>query len=99
MAKAISVTLGIEHFEKKGDVKLRIQQLVASYPLMSFIGPEDFALCSALFKHHPTYLQKAGDGISAIQIRIDEYGKRYLHIHRVDGTDEDISWIKCLASI
>lgn len=99
MPRAIPVTLADEHFTKKGDVEARIQALVASYPLMSFIGPADFKLCLALFSHHPEHTRKFGAGIQAIQIRLDDYGKRYLHLHRIDGTDEDISWKYCLTSI
>lgn len=66
---------------------------------MSFLEGADVALCLSLFVYHPNYEKKIGKGIQAIKIRLDDYGNRYLHVHRVDGSDEDISWTKYLRSI
>jgi hypothetical protein len=99
MGKNISVTLGREFFPKKLDVQQRIRLMIESYQLMSYIDEPDKNLCLNLFAHHPDYLKKLGIGIEAIQVRLDDYGHRYFHLHRIDGSDEDISWVKCLASI
>lgn len=99
MGKSIEVVLGEESFSKKGDVEVRIRTLIKSYQVMDFIVGANKELCLNLFKHHPSYTEKFGLGIEAIQVRLDEYGKRNFHLHRVDGSDEVISWPKCLASI
>lgn len=99
MGKAIPVSLGKEHFLRKDDVIERIHSLVKSYDVMSFVQGHDKEFCLNLFKHHPRYLEKLGDGILGIQIRLDIYGNRNFHIHRNDGSDEVISWKKCLAAI
>lgn len=99
MAKAISVKLGEEFFSKKSDVEVRVRTLIKTYQLMSFVEGTDKELCLNLFKHHPRYSEKHGAGITSIQVRVDEYGKRNFHLYRVDGSDDDISWPKCLASI
>ena len=99
MGKSIEVVLGRESFSKKGDVEVRIRTLIKSYQVMGFINGADKELCLNLFKHHPSYTEKSGAGIEAIQVRLDEYGNRNFHLHRIDGTDEVISWPKCLTSI
>lgn len=99
MANSIKVRLGNESFDKKGDVEIRIRALIKKYKLMEFIGGTDKELCLNLFQYHPRYAEKIGAGIEAIQVRVDEYGKRHFHLHRIDGSDDDISWPKCLASI
>lgn len=99
MPKAVPVILGDEYFAKKGDLQKRIQGMIDSYPVMNFLEGADITLCLSLFAYHPNYIYKVGAGIQAIQVRLDNYGNRYLHLHRVDGSDEDISWTKCLRSI
>jgi hypothetical protein len=99
MSKAKPVTLAGEQFSKKEDVRFRVRNLIASYPLMSFVEGQDLKFCLSLFEHHPNYTNKIGSGILRVQIRLDDYGKRYFHLHRNDESDEDISWTKCLASI
>lgn len=99
MANPVPVRLGNESFSKKGDVEIRVRELIKNYPVMGFVEGKDKELCLNLFKHHPNYTEKMGAGLAAIQVRLDKYGKRYFHLHRVDGSDDDISWIKCLASI
>lgn len=99
MGKSIPVKLGCEIFDKKEDVKNRIQTMVKNYPVMHFVTGSDIQFCLCLFSHHPNYLEKLGVGIANIQIRLDKYGNRYFHLLRVDGSDDDISWKKCLAAI
>jgi hypothetical protein len=99
MGKAVPVQLGNESFPKKGDVEVRIRALIQSYPIMGFVEGKDKILCLELFKYHPNYPEKLGDGIAAIQVGLDEYGKRYFHLHRTDDSDDDISWPKCLTAI
>jgi len=99
MGKSIEVVLGKESFSKKEDVEVRIRTLIKSYQVMDFIIGADKELCLNLFKNHPNYMEKFEPGIEAIQVRLDEYGNRNFHLHRIDGTDEVISWKKSLTSI
>lgn len=99
MGKSIKVVLGEEEFSTKGQVEVRIRQLIKSYEVMDFLVGADKELCLNLFKYHPNYNEKLGLGIEAIQVRLDEYGKRNFHLHRIGETDEVISWPKCLAAI
>jgi hypothetical protein len=98
VAKSVPLQLGPEFFSKKGDVEVRIRAMINSYPLMAFLAGQDEQLVSSLLAYHPAWDAKRGPGVKAIQIRPDQYGKRYFHLHRTDGTDEDISWRWCLRS-
>lgn len=99
MGKRVRVILGDEVFDKKGDVAVRIRELIKSYPLMGFLIGKDKDLCLNLFKHHPNYQEKSSAGILEVQVRMDEYGNRNFHIHKGDKNTEVISWPKCLQAI
>jgi hypothetical protein len=100
MGRPISIQLGEEIFRTKGDLIARVRKLIERYPLMGLIDGDDKELCLNLFKHHPEYSKKIGVGILSIQVRIsEEHSTRHFHLHRNDGTDEEISWTKCVASI
>jgi hypothetical protein len=99
MGKKTQVSLGTEFFERKMDVEARVREMIKNYPIMGAISGADQLLCLELFKHHPEANLKFGSGISSIQVRLDKYGKRYFHLHRTDGSDDDISWPKCLTNI
>jgi hypothetical protein len=99
MGKKISVQLGDEYFETKSRVTERMRQMLKAYPIMGFVIDGDMKLCLALFSYHPNYQSKTGAGVEAIQVRLDDYGNRYLHLHRKDGSDIDISWTWCVSHI
>jgi hypothetical protein len=73
--------------------------MMPRYGLMDYLIGEGKALCLHLFKHHPQHEAKVGAGITGIQVCLDDYGNKYFHLHRRDGSDEDISWVTCLSAI
>lgn len=98
MGRAIALTIQGEYFPRKEDVEERVRALILKYnPMTSLTGPDE-QFCLELFKYHPRYTQKCGVGILRIQVRLDKYGKKCFHLLRVDGSDEDISWTKCVAA-
>ena len=100
MGKAIPVTIGGEYFAKKGDLEDRIRLLISKYPLSSFVEGQDRDFFLDLFKFHPRYEAKLGTGIVAMQIAMSEkHNNHCFYIHRADGSVDDISWTKCVASI
>jgi hypothetical protein len=96
MGRSIPLTIGAEYFSKKMDVEKRIHSMVSRYSPMANLSESDTTFCLELFKHHPRSAQKIGVGISRIQVRLDQYGHKCFHLHRFDGSDDDISWTKCL---
>lgn len=99
MGKSIPATIAGEHFNKKSDLEIRIRLLIKNYNLMDFLNEKDKAFCLDLFARHPRFSEKSAPGIKAIQVRADDYGNRNFHLHYANGTDDDISWHKCVAAI
>jgi hypothetical protein len=96
MGKRISISVGTEVFESKTRLKEKIRILIGKYGFGSILNDEDSKFCCLIFQRHFNAIEKFGLGISRIEVRKDEYGNRYFHIVRVDGTDTDISWVNCI---
>lgn len=96
MGRAIPLTIHGKFFEKKEDLTEFVRALIARYPVGTFLAADDHAFCIALFKHHSDAGAKFGPGISNIEVRLDIYGKKHFQVHRVDGSDDDISWPHCI---
>ncbi len=99
MGRGIQTIIAGEVFATKKDLTVRVRAIVSKYRFGDFLDAADTDFCMALFKFHTESQRKIGSGVSKIEIRRDEYGKKYMHIHRTDGTDTDISWTHCVASI
>lgn len=96
MGRSVPLVIGKEHFASREAAKVRVRKLIGAYEFGDFLGEDDLSFCMDLFKHHTQYTEKIGSGVRAIQVRRDEQGNRYFHIHRLDGTDVDISWVHCI---
>lgn len=96
MGKSIPITIGDEAFLSKGATKTRVRTIIGQYSFGEYLNAGDMTFFLNLFQHHTEYTSKIGGGIRAIEVRGDEQGNRYLHLHRTDGTDVDISWSHCI---
>ncbi len=97
MGKSIPITIGDLFFPSKKAATEAVRQRIANYKFNDFLGESDKHFFLELFKHHSEYSEKVGSGIRGIEVRRDEQGNKYLHLHRTDGTDEDISWGHCIS--
>lgn len=70
--------------------------MIAKYVPGTFLDEADKNFVLHLFAQHPEYARKAGAGISRVEVRLDVYGNKHFQVHRIDGTDEDISWVYCI---
>jgi hypothetical protein len=89
-----------EEFHRKEDLKKAIQYRIEDckeYP-ERMVYHEDFFL--EILSHHHRWTEKKGVGISHLTVekithhRCPSWG---LVLHRVDGTREDISWVKAIS--
>ena len=96
MAKSISVTIGRQHFHKKGDLRDYIRAMVAKYSIGDFLDDADKAFCLVLFESHSDYPAKLAPGVERIQVLDQEQGTVGFQIHKSDGKSDDISWTDCL---
>jgi hypothetical protein len=96
MGAGIEVEVAGKRFRTKTELKDTVRNLIAKYTFGQFLDNEDFQFCMELFRRHSDYEQKVGRGVQRIEVRRDDYGNRYFHLHRIDGTDTDISWVHCV---
>lgn len=96
MGKSIPVTINGLVFSTKTALTAHMRDLISRYSVGCDVDSADQAFCLALFKFHPDANLKLASGIARIEIRLDEYGKKHFHLHRMDGTDDDISWPWCI---
>lgn len=97
MARPKPITVGDRYFPSKTAAKEAMRDLMRRYRFGDRLDEEDKLFCLALFEHHSEHSQKVGRGIEHIEVRPDDQGNKYLHLLRVDGTDEDISWCHCIS--
>lgn len=97
-----SLTLGPHFFERKKDAQDYIIRILDRYVDQSLSG-EALEVVLALLERHPDYDEKVGLGIQRIFVRQapSTYGlnikpKRCFYIKRVDGTEVEFSYKKCL---
>jgi hypothetical protein len=94
------VTLGGKVFETKTQVTEYIKDIIANHPLGPLSG-EALAVVGELFSFHPDSETKIGPGIERIDLRLNRNFSgtaKGFWIVRVDGTETDISYKKCLDS-
>ncbi len=97
------MTLSIEIngviFQTKRQLREKMQQLAARY-MNSRLPPEKVNFCvDFINKLHIRARQKIGEGIAAIEVRLNDYKKPGFYLFRVGETNErgtDFTWKKCV---
>lgn len=96
MGKAISVTIGSQHFPKKDDLTRYMRGMVARYAVGEYLDAEDTQFCLSLFESHSDFPQKLAPGVERIQVLEQEKGTIGFQIHKTDGQSDNISWTDCV---
>jgi len=97
MGKSIPIKIGEFSYPSKAAAKDAVRELIGKYSFNEKLNNDDKLYCLELFKRHSEYKDKTGCGIKDIEVKRDEYGHKYFHLFRVDGSDEDISWVHCIS--
>jgi len=89
--------LGGEVFISKNDMAQHVRTILHRWqPGVPLYGPDDL-IVRDLLARHPHAEQKIGIGVRAIVVRRDQRGSnRHFHILRIDGSDEDFSYLQCI---
>ena len=69
------------------------RKILKKYNYRDFLNNQDFETIISLFKNHPSWNIKQGNGIEKIEIIKDKWSKKAYLIHRKDKTTTDISFI------
>lgn len=88
-----------EQFGTKKNIQGKIREIAKSNPIDARLGDIDTDFMLNVFRHHPQFEDKCGDGFRGIIIRRDTYGNRCFNIERKNGTTVDISWHHALSPV
>lgn len=90
------ITLGPEHFEKRGDAVAYLKAMLNKYDLGDRVNAEDAVILRAALEHHPHATEKIGCGINDFSVRSADYGSKCFWVNRTDGTTEKFSITGCI---
>ncbi|MDA8452869.1 DCL family protein [Acidovorax sp. NCPPB 3859] len=95
---AVSVKVGEVQFSSKKELTEYLRILIKSYSVGSRVSDEHRIFLLHLFNFHPDAIRKFNGGITDVEVRLDEYGKKHFQIFHHDGSSEEISWTKCVGN-
>src|SRR5579884_2187266 len=98
MGKRRPIIIGKLHFATIAEAKQAVRDLVARYPNGAFASSEDAEFLKDLLELHPRCPDKVGAGVRGFRFdRNPEYtNNRTIFLLRVDGSETDFSWYKCI---
>ena len=91
-----SKTIGERNFSSATEAKNYYRQILNSGEVSRLLNEFEFAALMDLLSLHPRSVDKIGSGVHAFTIELNEYKKRAFILHRVDGSKEDFSYLKCI---
>jgi hypothetical protein len=90
------ITLGSMYFERRGDAKAFLKQMLNKYDVGDRVSSEDEAILRAALAHHAEAAAKIGCGISSFSVRSADFGSQCFWVNRTDGTTEKFSISACI---
>lgn len=95
--KSEGLLLGPFEFRTKGEAEAAIREVADSADIGNPVIGEAKELILGLLERHPEAARKIGAGVSQVVVRFNAYKKRGFYLLRVDGSETDFSWTKCLS--
>lgn len=83
-------------FATMRDCAQECRERIKKYSKGDVLSKNDRLFFEQLFTLHPDYKKKRGCGIKEVRYDFDGLRNNCLWIVRLDGTEEDISWRKCV---
>lgn len=90
------ITLGSMYFERRGDAKAYLKQMLNKYDVGDRVSSEDETILRAALAHHAEAATKIGCGISSFSVRSADFGSQCFWVNRTDGTTEKFSVSGCI---
>jgi hypothetical protein len=88
--------IGPFHFPTRKAAETAIRAVLNGSQLNTPLAGDEDLLIRSLVTYHPTAADKIGPGITAIEVRIIDYGARGFWLSRSDGSAVDFSYKKAL---
>jgi len=92
----MEIRIGKEVFKTKKELLARIKGMLHAATLGVELDPPEHVFLLELVKRHPEGERKIGPGVKAFRVTTSEYGNRCFEVIRVDGTETDFSYLKCV---
>lgn len=91
--------IGVRDFPRQMDALNFYKEMLGKYPVGQRVSEEDAVDLHALLARHKDVGHKIGCGVSHFQVEKDGYGGRCFWIVRVDGSQEDFTYKRCVTGI
>lgn len=95
--KAEGILLGPFEFRTKGEAEAAIQEVANGAEIGKPVVGLAKEMILDLLERHPEASRKIGVGVSQVVVRVNAYKKRGFYLLRLDGSETDFSWTKCLS--
>jgi hypothetical protein len=88
--------IGNTRFARLKDAQDAVKEVLYSVPIGMELAGSQYDFIVDVVACHPEANGKIGPGIASISVRVSPYNQRGFWITRVDGTEVDISYLKCV---
>lgn len=92
----MQVQVGSETFKTKKALGERVRAILYGASIGVELDAAEHSFLLALLGRHPNAAKKIGPGVRAFRVTASLYGNRCFEILRVDGTETDFSYLKCV---
>lgn len=92
----MEVRIGNEVFKTKKDLLAKLKGMLHAAELGVELGEPEHSFLMEMLKRHPEGKKKVGPGVRAFRVTTSEYKNRCFEVIRVDGTETDFSYTKCV---
>lgn len=92
----MEVRIGKEVFKTKKDLLARLREMLHAAPLGVELDLPQHEFLMEMLARHPEAKKKIGPGVKAFRVTTSEFKNRCFEVIRVDGTETDFSYLKCV---
>lgn len=93
----MEIRIGQEVFKTKKELLAKVKAMLHAAALGVELDEPEHGFLIELMKRHPEATKKVGPGVKAFRVTTSEYGNRCFEVIRVDGTETDFSYFKCVS--
>ena len=90
------IALGTMYFERRGDAKAYLTQMLNKYDIGDRVSAQDETILRAALALHPAAATKIGCGIASFSVRSADYGSKCFWVNRTDDSTEKFSIKGCI---
>lgn len=93
------VRIGVRYFDRQKDALDFYKEILGRYEIGQRVSQQDEIELMALLGRHQDVASKIGGGVDHFKVDKDGYGGRCFWIVRMDSTETDFTYIRCVTGI